>query len=87
MGWVFLAADTRNQALVALKLLPPQRARTEERTLARFQREMELSQKVAHPHVAWTYEVGEHRASTTSPWSTSRARPCRGWWPTRGRSP
>jgi serine/threonine protein kinase len=61
MGWVFLASDSRNQALVALKLLPPHRARNEERTLARFRREMDISQKVAHPHVAWTYEVGEHR--------------------------
>ncbi len=29
--------------------------------LARFHREKELSQRVAHPHLAWTYEVGEFR--------------------------
>jgi eukaryotic-like serine/threonine-protein kinase len=61
MGWVFLANDTRSKMLVALKILPPERARTEERTLARFRREMELSQKVAHEHIAWTYEVGQCR--------------------------
>src|SRR5947209_16536481 len=26
--------------------------------LARFRREMEMSQRVAHPHLAWTWEVG-----------------------------
>jgi serine/threonine protein kinase len=60
MGWVFLATDARNQALVALKILPPRRARKEERTLARFRREMDLSQKVSHPHLAWTYDVGQY---------------------------
>ena len=27
----------------------------------RFRREKEMSQRVAHPHLAWTYEVGEFR--------------------------
>ena len=49
---------TRSQQLVALKVLPPKRAREEERLLARFRREMEMCQRVAHPHLAWTYEVG-----------------------------
>jgi serine/threonine protein kinase len=61
MGTVFLVRDTRSEQLVALKILPPKLARTEERMVARFRREMELSQKVAHPHLAWTYEVGEFR--------------------------
>ncbi len=59
MGTVFLARDQRSDQLVALKVLPPRVAREEERHLARFQREMEMSRKVAHPHLAWTYEVGE----------------------------
>jgi len=41
-----------------LKVLPPKKARKEERLLARFLREMELCQRVAHPHLAQTYEVG-----------------------------
>jgi serine/threonine protein kinase len=58
MGTVYLARDSRSQQLVALKVLPPKRAREEERLLARFRREMEMCQRVAHPHLAWTYEVG-----------------------------
>jgi serine/threonine protein kinase len=61
MGTVFLARDARGNQLVALKVLPPRRARIEERTLARFRREMEMSQKVIHQHLAWTYEVGSVR--------------------------
>jgi serine/threonine protein kinase len=58
MGTVYLTRDERNGHLVALKILPPKRARKEERLLARFRREMELSQRVCHPHLARTYEVG-----------------------------
>jgi serine/threonine protein kinase len=58
MGAVFLARDQRSSELLALKVLPPRRARAEERMLARFRREMELSQRVAHPHLARTYEAG-----------------------------
>ena len=58
MGNVYLAVDTRTKQHVALKILPPKVARREERLLARFQREMELSQKVQHPHLARTVEAG-----------------------------
>jgi eukaryotic-like serine/threonine-protein kinase len=58
MSTVYLSRDTRSQNLVALKVLPPKKARKEERLLARFLREMELCQRVAHPHLAQTYEVG-----------------------------
>jgi eukaryotic-like serine/threonine-protein kinase len=58
MGTVFLATDRRTGAHLAIKALPPKRARAEERYLARFQREMELSQKVSHPHIAQTHEAG-----------------------------
>jgi len=58
MGTVYLALDTRTEQYVALKILPPKLARTEERLLARFQREMELSQKVNDPHLARTVEAG-----------------------------
>jgi serine/threonine protein kinase len=58
MSTVYLARDGRSQLLVALKVLPPKKAREEERLLARFLREMEMGQRVAHPHLAQTYEVG-----------------------------
>jgi serine/threonine protein kinase len=58
MGTVYLARDSRGDMLLALKVLSPKRAREEERVLERFRREMEISQRVAHPNLAWTYEVG-----------------------------
>ncbi|HYT89641.1 MAG TPA: serine/threonine-protein kinase [Gemmataceae bacterium] len=59
MGSVYLARDARNGQLVALKVLPPKRARKEERLVARFEREKDLSQRVRHPHLARTYEAGD----------------------------
>ena len=61
MGTVYLALDSRTTEHVALKILPPRLARTEERLLARFLREMEVSQKVKHPHIARAMEVGVHQ--------------------------
>jgi serine/threonine protein kinase len=58
MSTVYLARDERNGELMALKLLTPSRWRNREQLLARFQREMELSRRVAHPHLAWTHESG-----------------------------
>jgi serine/threonine protein kinase len=58
MSTVYLARDDRDQQLLALKVLPPGKARDKGRLLARFRREMELCQLVAHPHLARTYEVG-----------------------------
>lgn len=58
MSTVYLARDERNGELAALKVLTPSRWRNQERLLARFQREMELSRRVAHPHLAWTHECG-----------------------------
>jgi serine/threonine protein kinase len=58
MGSVYLARDSRDQRLVALKILPPSKYREEERLLTRFRREMELCQKVSHPHLTRTFEVG-----------------------------
>jgi serine/threonine protein kinase len=57
MGTVYLARDVRTHKLLALKILPPKKAREEERMLARFRREMELCQKVSHPHLTQTYEA------------------------------
>lgn len=58
MGTVYLARDARSQMLIALKVLPPKKAREEQRLLARFRREMEMCTRVSHPHLAWALEVG-----------------------------
>jgi len=59
MGSVYLALDSRTGQRLALKVLPPHKAREEERYLARFRREMDLSQRLRHANVALTFEVGE----------------------------
>jgi serine/threonine protein kinase len=61
MGAVYLARDSRSGKLLALKILPPKRAREEERMLHRFRREMDICKRVDHPHLAKTQEVGVHR--------------------------
>ncbi len=58
-GTVFMARDERSGQLVALKVLPPKKARQEERARARFVREMAVSTRVSHPHLAWTHEAGQ----------------------------
>lgn len=61
MGTVFLARDGRNGPLLALKVLPPAKARRKHRSLVRFLREMALSKHLRHPHLAWTLEAGRLR--------------------------
>jgi serine/threonine protein kinase len=61
MGTVYLARDSRGEQLQALKVLTPKQARESERLLARFRREMEMCQRVAHPLIAWTCDVGVYR--------------------------
>ena len=60
MSAVYLARDQRSSQLVALKVLPPKRAKEGDRQLIRFRREMELSQKLAHGNIAYVYEIGVH---------------------------
>jgi serine/threonine protein kinase len=58
MGNVYLSRDSRNRNLVALKVLPPKRAKEEDRLRLRFQREMSLSRMLDHPRLAHSYDAG-----------------------------
>jgi eukaryotic-like serine/threonine-protein kinase len=58
MARVYLARDSRDQKLLALKVLPPKKDPRHQRLLARFRREMDMCRRVDHPHVARTFEVG-----------------------------
>ena len=68
MGTVYLAKSLERPRvppyphfpLVALKVLPPKRAREEEKTLLRFRREMELGKHLNHPNITRTLDAGEH---------------------------
>ncbi len=53
-----LAPPQAGSDLLALKVLPPKRAKAEERTLLRFQREMTLGQHLAHPNITRTFDTG-----------------------------
>lgn len=61
MGTVYLARDSRDGTMVAIKVVSPQRAKEGARHLARFQRETMMSQKLKHSNVALTREVGEFK--------------------------
>lgn len=59
MGMVYLALDAQTGRHVALKILRPKKQRDAERHLLRFQREVELSKRVSHPHIAQTIDAGQ----------------------------
>ncbi len=58
MGAVYKALHTRLKRVVALKVLPPDRAH-DSQMLARFHREMEAIGKLDHPHIVRATDAGE----------------------------
>jgi len=60
-GTFYLARDSRSKVLVALKVLPPKRAKEEDRLRVRFQREMSLSRMLNHPRLARSYDAGVYQ--------------------------
>lgn len=59
MGIVYKVRDHELDEVVALKMLSPDLAANAD-TLARFRREVRIARKVTHPHVARTFDIGEH---------------------------
>ena len=59
MGKVYLAAHREDGNRVAIKVLPPSKAKDGGQALLRFRREMELSRRAVHPNLAKTLDVGQ----------------------------
>ena len=66
MGEVYLAEDSELAETVALKTIRPEIAR-DERSLARFRREILLSRKVTHPNVCRIFDLGHHLQKLPTP--------------------
>ena len=58
MGEVYLAQDSTLERQVALKILPPELVRSEER-VRRFVQEAKSASSLNHPNIVTIYEAGE----------------------------
>ncbi|HEU5311465.1 MAG TPA: serine/threonine-protein kinase, partial [Candidatus Eisenbacteria bacterium] len=74
MGEVYLAKDETLERSVALKILPPELVRSEER-VRRFVREAKSASSLNHPNIVTIYEIGQDEirasGSATEPGSAS----------------
>ncbi len=63
MGEVYLAQDLTLERNVALKILPPELVRNEER-VRRFVLEAKSASSLSHPHIVTIHEIGRERVRT-----------------------
>ncbi|MGQ0735893.1 MAG: protein kinase domain-containing protein [Acidobacteriota bacterium] len=80
MGEVSRARDTRLDRVVAIKVMPAH-VSADPAFRERFDREARTISTLSHPHICALYDVGSQDASSSSSWSTSRARRWRIGWP------
>ncbi len=71
MGVVFRAEDSRLQRPVALKIMRPRRAASND-SIQRFLAEARAAAALKHDHVVTIYEVGDDGGSPTSRWNCWR---------------
>lgn len=60
-SFVYRAQDTRNERVVALKVLPAWKHSSE--ALTRFEREVKVESSIEHPNLARFYELGRERVN------------------------
>jgi len=65
MGEVYLAQDGKLERQVALKILPPELVRSEER-VRRFVQEAKSASSLNHPNIVTIYEIGEDQVRSSS---------------------
>src|SRR4030095_16683868 len=58
MGEVYMAQDESLERAVALKVLPPELVKSEER-VRRFIQEAKSASSLSHPHIVTIYEIGK----------------------------
>src|SRR5438094_530068 len=66
MGEVYMAQDTVLDRAVALKVLPPELMKSEER-VRRFIQEAKSASSLNHPHIVTIYEIGKAEVRGTDP--------------------
>src|SRR2546428_2429686 len=63
MGEVYVAQDLTLERAVALKILPPELTKNEER-VRRFIQEAKSASSLSHPHIVTIYEIGQAEVRT-----------------------
>ena len=63
MGEVYVAQDLTLERAVALKILPPELTKNEER-VRRFIQEAKSASSLSHPHIVTIYEIGQAQVRT-----------------------